>query len=229
MRGERSQSLLVISDGGVASLVACLLNDQPEQVSAWVPPPGAGSIDSPAVPIGQEHRESAREQAELLGLRTLVVSGAVTLGTDRQSKTSGADVLPTPVVLMLAMQEAARVGCDIVLWPVVCGADLDDLVGVAETARLVTRLADLPGRAGSTDSNRLAGSLRMETPLADLSVEQVAALALDLDAPTHLCWWNRVGAGAPAGAIEARATWESALKAAATARGYVPGAAVGSA
>ncbi len=220
MRGERQQSLLVITDGGVASLVACLLNDDPERICAWVPPPGSPSIDSPGISISQEHRESAREQAELLGLRTLVVSGSVTLGADRPAGPGSAESLPPPAVLMLAMQDAARLGCDIVLWPVVCGADLDDLVGVAETARLVTRLMDLPGRAGAATAPRLAGTLRMETPLADLSVEQVAALALDLDAPTHLCWWNRLGAGAPAPAAEARANWESALKAAASARGY---------
>jgi len=86
-------------------------------------------------------------------------------------------------MLMLAVERAAELGCCRVVWPVVCGPDLDGMAVAAETAELVTRLGWIAFPASSP---------RIEAPLADLTPEQVADLLEDMRVPAELL-------GAPVG------------------------------
>lgn len=210
---RETDSVLVISDGGVPALVSCMLAINPEAVVLWTPPVGSAGLDFPRALIGPAHRRAAERQADLLGLR-----GAELAPDLPWPQNAGP---PCAAVLLMATEVAQRLGCSDVIWPVVCGADLDDLAGSAERARLVSRLTMLP-RVHGLEGVGPPDFVRVRTPLADLTAQQVAELALDLDAPTHTCWWRDPGAGTDAGtaAGDARLLWEGALRDASQTRGF---------
>lgn len=228
--------MLIISDGGLPALVSCMLAINPEGVVIWSPPQGSPGLDHPGARIGPQHRAAVERQADLLGLRG-VEFGAPLNWPSEASAAEEDDVhtLPTSALLMLATAEARRLGCDDVVWPVVCGSDLDELASAAERARLVSRLSMLPTHQGKTRSG-VPGLIRIRTPLADLTPLQVAELALDLDAPIQTCWWQpgvrpatlaeapgADGANAsqvPVWVGDSRLLWEGALRDAATTRGH---------
>lgn len=225
--------MLIISDGGLPALVSCMLAINPEAVAVWVPPQDAPGLDHPAARIGSLHRAAVERQADLLGLRGVGAAPALQWPAEADSG-SEPDLhsLPTSAMLMLAVSEARRLGCSDLVWPVVCGADLDELATAAERARLVSRLSMLPTHQGRSRSGA-PGLIRVRTPLADLTPQQVAELALDLDAPVQTCWWQLAGkagsmtdsaAGTPPQAPvwvgDSRLLWEGALRDAATTRGH---------
>lgn len=203
MRSEPAR-LLVISDAGLPALVTSMLWPEPEAVSLWVPPLGAPLLDSPALTVSERHVRAAEAQADLLGL-----SGAVRCD-------AAWDDRPMPVsrLLMLACGHAAATGADTVVWPAVCGADLEALAEVSDRARLV-------GRLWTLDSSGRTPSVR--TPLADLTAREVADLALDLDAPLEALWWRMPPDPIEADADETdlRLHWEGAVREAARAAGFV--------
>lgn len=209
------ENVLVICDGGLPALVCCLLAVAPEAVVAWLPPLGSPGIDHPSAEIGPDHRLAVEAQADLLGLRG--VEAASLSGWEEGG-------LPTTAMLLLASQAAARLGCSEVIWPIVCGGDLDELASACDRARILTQLATLPPQQGRA-RGQAGPEVRVRVPLADLTPQQVAELALDLDGPVHSCWWRR-GASAsgterqPIWVGEARLLWEGALRDAARARGY---------
>ncbi len=217
MRPEQ-ENVLVICDGGIPSLVCCMLALNPEAVVAWLAPAGSEGVDhSPVALIGAPRRSAVEAQADLLGLRGVEIAPMMVWDGDD---------FPTIPMLLLATQVAARLGCSDVVWPIVSGPNLDELASATEQARLVSRLTMLPPIRGQARSGR--GSLiRVHTPLADLTPQQVAELALDLDAPVNTCWWRRAGdhskgepGSLPAWVGEARLLWEGALKDAAISRGH---------
>ncbi len=205
MADQTDQGILIISDGGIASLVASLMAHASEEVALWVPPQGMPTIDAPDALIGPEHRQAAEAQADLLGLRGI--------DTAQQMPAIFGPQAPMSLILMMACQCAARVGLSAVVWPVVCGERGEDLAAAVELARLVERLGSVPGRCESPWPG-----VELNLPLADLSPIQVAELALDLDAPVQTCWWW--GDGGDGWDIEARNTWEQALKQVSETRGY---------
>lgn len=233
---REQDSVLIISDGGLPALVSCMLAINPEAVAIWVPPEGSPGLDHPAARIGSQHRAAVERQADLLGLRGVDLGAPLNWPLESDSDgESDVHILPTSALLLLAVTEARRLGCSDVVWPVVCGADLDELATAAERARLVSRLSMLPAQQGKTRSGA-PGLIRIRTPLADLTPQQVAELALDLDAPIQTCWWQP---GAPAGSMsegrkpgeaaapeapvwvgDSRLLWEGALRDAAVSRGH---------
>lgn len=229
---REQDSVLIISDGGLPALVSCMLAINPEAVAVWVPPIGAAGLDHAAARIGPQHRAAAERQADLLGLRGVEVSAPMPWPSEGDADHQADQAaVPTSAILLLATAEARRLGCSDLIWPVVCGGDLDELASAAERARLVSRLSMLPGHQGRSRSG-VPGLIRIRTPLADLTPQQVAELALDLDAPTQTCWWQpgaQTNAPAEAGSSaggppvwvgDSRLLWEGALRDAAATRGH---------
>lgn len=230
--GEKS---LVISDGGVGSLVACLLGDDPSGLVAWLPPLSSPGVDVGGALIGATHRQAVEEQSALLGLERVELARPIAWG-EAGADADGRGGVPLPVAslmprasqLLLAAEDALRLGCATVIWPVVCGEDLEAMFAAEELAALTGRLAGLTiGPGGGGIPRRARGwdlAPRIEIPLADLTVEQVCDLALDLDAPVDRCWWQRRTAESERWAIEARLTWEPSLRRMAEHRGLRLGA-----
>ena len=233
---REQDSVLIISDGGLPALVSCMLAINPEGVVIWSPPQGSPGLDHPAARIGPQHRAAVERQADLLGLRGVEFGAPLNWPAEAESPEDGdLHTLPTSALLMMAAEEARRLGCSDVVWPVVCGADLDELATAAERARLVSRLTMLPPHQGRTRAG-VPGLIRIRTPLADLTPLQVAELALDLDAPVQTCWWQPGARSAPAGESQgfgepasaqvpvwvgdSRLLWEGSLRDAAATRGH---------
>lgn len=93
-------------------------------------------------------------------------------------------------LLVAAAHAALALNLDRVIWPIQPGGatsdawpDLDAVGSAVDRAMLVARLV------GLTASDRGMLEFAIETPLVDLSDEQVADLAVDLAVPVELCWW----------------------------------------
>ena len=219
---------MVLCDGGIASLVAMFMLDERDSVLAWTLPAGTPSLDSPGVLVTAAHAQIAQRHADLAGLRrTLAPTSTISLGTDSEG---GAHPLPWAVVLLMACRDAARLGCERVIWPIVAGEEPDALHAADQMAQLVSRLSWLPSldhrpsttsRTGSGDD---ACTPVIHIPLADLQFPQVADLALDLDVPSGSCWWNHPEEGESPidakAATRARGLWMPLLEAAGRLRGY---------
>lgn len=181
-----SELTLIIHDGGLPGLVAAMLAPESASVVAWIPPSGsrlrAHDLDDAQVV------DAVARQGERLGWRETLLAG-------EPRRTPGSP-LSLSHDLLSAVAIAASRGCSTVVWPVVCGADLDALYEVAERAQAITRLAwlDLPG--GPEDGPGSVPAIVIQTPFADLTAAQLAEMAEDLGAPVSLC---------PDGAIEAMA------------------------
>lgn len=201
MSADQFDSTLVISDGGIASLVAAVLARPAESTALWIPPDGTAGFDVGDAPIGAPNREAARVQADLLGLRGVV----------SDEKGRHGPVEPCQM-LQAACRAAAQLSIGRVAWPIVCGAALADLSAAAELARLIERLGAVPGRFGAG-----WGQIELVLPVADLGPDQIAELALDQDAPVQACWWWDASDGV---ALDARERWGGALQRVADERGY---------
>lgn len=163
------RTVLVINDGSLAALVVSMMERETGGVVAWVPPPGSAlSQDAPENP---RSADLVREQAALLGYAQVRM-------VDGEPLAEGDDAgLETSLLLMSAVADAARLGCERVVWPVVCGADLEMMQRASERASLVSRLAWLE------EHTSLSGVGAVTTPLVDLTHGQVEEMACDLDAP----------------------------------------------
>lgn len=204
---------LVISDGGVGSLVALsahfALPDRdrsPIGVVAW----GFDSDEADA------RARAVAEQARAVGATIVDVPAAAP--ADREAV--GNRVTRRLVEVALA---ARAMGVRRVVWPAHAGADhadgggggvLDRMAAIIDRAALVSRLVSLDDeRAGNVgvdarDAGRGVG-VEITTPHADLSDREMAELMLDLDAPVWTCWWAR-GGGAKA-SLE-REHWRGVLR-----------------
>lgn len=157
---DKSERVLVLYDGSPACVACCAIAPESRTVVLWAPP-GSGAVAVRAM----EH------QARLMDLGPTCDADA---GAD-PGGFSGA--LGETRLLLAAMERAVGLGCGRVVWPVVCGPDLDAMTSAAEIAELVTRLGWIAFPNAS---------VRVETPLSDLTPAQVADLLEDLRAPGEL-------------------------------------------
>lgn len=161
---------LVISDAGLASTVAALLEAERCPPMLWVPPSSAGLMP----PIGHDHEavlEAARRQSDLQGFAGVIDAGAA------GSSLTGVGRLSRPIALLEALRAAMEHACARIVWPVACGSDLDEISTCAERALLVTRLAWL-------EEGSLTGPApEIDTPLIDLTTRALHEMARDLDTP----------------------------------------------
>lgn len=199
-----SRDALVIFDGSLGSLCAAWATGiiASARVVAWVPP--AVAADAHAEPIARQLAEACRGEfvhgspvewpgppevtAALAQTGTLLAAGlaAIQLGLSRAIWPIHHGQAPTPPS---TSARTARVGAppaDLAVGPVAASFD---------RALLVSRLLSTDAGAISLAA-AAAGGVRIETPYLELSTEQLADLAMDMDVPTALL--SRVGV-APAG------------------------------
>lgn len=180
-----AEPILIIHDGGLPALVACLMVPDFSDVIAWVPPAGSSLRG-----VGADHiAQSAfvRQQADLLGFgRVLTPAGPGETDAD-----AGAHrVFEQPRTLLRAAADATALGCRRWVWPIVAGDRAQDLLEFSERAALINRLLWLAEAARTTDPGAAPSPPRLETPFIDLTPAQVADAARDLDAPLAACWWT---------------------------------------
>lgn len=210
-----AEPILVINDGSLPALVACLMARDLERVTAWVPPSGSSLRG-----VGADEPSQASlvtQQADLLAFERVVVAPALARPVPERW-------IEQPQSLLAAMNTARTLGCARVVWPVVAGDRLADMLEFSERAALINRLSWLgeAERASTAERSASAGTtppattpaesgrtpaaqpssfpvvpspahpFRLETPFIDLTPAQVAEIARDLDAPLQACWWTEL-------------------------------------
>lgn len=197
-----TETTLVITDGGPASLLACWaegvcrpavgadsaarLAASRQGVAAWAP----SSIGVPAAAAIDRFAEVCHLTRVL---RTPIAGDAGGRHADLPAKLRTG--LAASELLMAACIEALRHNIHRVIWPIQLGGpniptdqiNLDELDLVADAfdrALLCARLLAID--AGPR-------GLLIETPYIDFTDAQLMDLAADMDAPVNLAWWCRVG------------------------------------
>lgn len=209
--------VLVLADGGLAGLVA--IAAAREAVSAYHTPLPAGQ-ETPRPMVMFVPRDANQTDLRVGAVRVQaqrydveVVSAP--LGVGGLNIQNGDSGLADSISLSLAAGLATAAGYPEVIWPVSFGhpgepddVELDGLARAVDRAALATRLAAL-----DSDEHGVP-SIRIKTPLADLSARQLAEVALDLNVPIELCWWWKaaelaggMASGATSVAIEQRHQW----------------------
>jgi hypothetical protein len=199
-------SLILIDDGGVASLAASCLCADPRRVTPAIAAGRAAGAKS--------RGEAVRRRADLLGFAqpiTLPAGPAKTAEGDKETDPS--DPALTTDLLLRAGHEAIRLGVSRVVWPVHCATDLAAMDRELARARLVERLVNLDAPPAEGRGAHEPAVL-FETPLLDLTDRQIAELAADLDAPLDVCWWCQKDGPAPCGRCAGCRRWEPQLTAA---------------
>lgn len=186
-----SGPVIVIDDGGVASLVVCCLCTDPARV---VPLIASGQGES-----APSRADAVRRRRELLGLAEPITLTYPATDDPPPERVAATDLL------LRAGREALRTGVSRVVWPIHAGADLAEMERELERVRLIERLVNLDAPAGGEPA------VRIETPLLDLTDGQIAELAADLDAPLDVCWWCRKNGPAPCGRCGGCLRWEAVL------------------
>jgi len=182
---------LLIDDAGPAALVASLLEPDPGRVRLWCIQGG---------PAQSRRLNASRRRAALLGLEGVDVAGGPI--PDADERTTGIESART---LLAAAARAVETDRARILWPVALGDDLSQMAAAADRVRAVERLLDL-----ETDPTR--APIRFDLPLLDLTLDQVADLAIDLDAPGEGAWWCKHDGEGPCGACSACESWQAALQ-----------------
>lgn len=200
------RSVMVVSDGGLTSLLACALAREAAttgQTTVTKRPPGVLFA-----PEGNETNLTRRQAVERHA-RLYQLASPDQLGELRGPGAHGLGQAET-LRLVNAAYFAARHDFEIVVWPVQLGGEPGDVERVgraADRALLVTRLVSLDaeehGRPG----------IRVETPFVDLSDRQVIELAMDLNVPVDACWWWSDATGARGAEAEReRARWTAVMR-----------------
>lgn len=189
---------VIISDGGVESLLACAMAHEQQQLS------GSDSSEASVLLPGWW------EWTEEIDLMISAVDPAVV----RQAGVYGLDIFPNQSVyppddhrvlsecsigsiqsriLVEAAQTALRAGIRKVVWPIrlmrpESDQGVDQLV---EQIGITIDRAILASRLASLDADEGTGvDVVIETPFVDLSNAQLADLASDLAIPLETCWWH---------------------------------------
>ncbi len=210
---DQPDRILVIVDGSLNSLVGLALAEQNGRAVAWVPPVGADIGDGP---IGKHHLASVRVQLDRLNIEQVVFPPDDTATPSELGERALGINTSVSLALVRASHDAFQLRCRSILWPACAGHSLDDAFKLTEIASLVSRLValDQPGTPKDID-------LAVRTPLADMTREQVADLAYDLDVPTECCWAMRTHADLLSPTmVECQKQWQDAIVLAAKMRGW---------
>lgn len=199
---------LVLDGGGLAGLLACAAHPSPDRLTLWRPAPLSEADPAREGLIA----EAIRKRAEAYGVGEVLVGETVSPGPLRSTR-----------VLLAACEEALRLGCASVLWPVHHGEDTRTMCAEADRARLLGLLVGVDASGGQ------ARTPALDTPYLDMTLHQIADLAVDSDVPLTPGWWVEADAGGVEEAIRQariRRGWSS-LPAPAPAPAPVPGSAPG--
>ncbi len=187
---------LVISDGSLAALVATAMvseqlaaagNSSPDELGGIV----IGSPSSATEPGWSACERAAGRQADIYGL------GFVPPDAAMRARVEAGAALPAgaleSLILTDAAYNAAMHGCERVIWPVQAPTvdgepDLTSVARFVDRATLVSRLAGLDAERPEW-SGLSVREVRIDTPLVDLTDDQLADLALDMRVPADSCWW----------------------------------------
>ncbi len=188
---------LIINNGTLPGLVACW-SAGVVRPAATKPGGGSGGGVGPVAwfplddkPARERRRAAVARQVELCALTGMSDKATVRFDLPAHSNLHQAIAAGarTDAMLLSATIEAAALGLSRVIWPVHLGGtrevDTDALADVCDRALLIAQLAGL-------DRSRLGasgGTIRIETPYADLTDAQLMDLALDMDTPLHAAWW----------------------------------------
>lgn len=178
---ERSERVLIIDEGGLEGLLACLIAPTPSLATALFPQTGR------AAPAGR--LECVRRHTELLEMDGVLLGepgGSVDLTS----------------FLLSAGRAAIEAEASRLVWPLFVGDDTQAIAREFERARLVGELLCL---------DRSEARLTIETPFLDLDDRQLADLATDLDAPPGFWWPCDREGEAPCADCEGCRRWEEAF------------------
>lgn len=201
------QRALILSDGGITSLLAAATARE----WASIPPRKGSKPIQDAIVLPRPHLPPARQravelQAEFFGFE-LLVPILESIGV----QTSAGEMRTRE--LLSATYAAARHACDTMIWPLQAARDhepdLDLIAKAADRAVLVSRLVSIDG------DQHAFPFIALETPYIDLQDTQIAELAVDLNVPLRLCWWN-VAASDDSEAADERERWEQLMRLPAT-------------
>lgn len=213
---ETQARTLVISDGGVGSVVACAAareavfaaasagaskasQDRHGARDAGASAGGvtASAAQRPLVFVGHlpAHSAAARRRAIERQCAALDLELVESLPSDAVPDDAPAGERATRVLIGAAFG-AARRGAGSVVWPVHffngSDVDLDGVADAIDRALLVTRLMGVDAQPG----------VRVEVPYADFTDRQLVELAVDLGTPLGTCWWWHAQLGTPEGGRE---------------------------
>lgn len=144
--------------------------------------------------------QAVKRQVDLLGLDSLITPG----GADNSTGERQAGPFQSTWMLLQAASAAASRGCGRVLWPIRSGEDLDAGAEAADRALLISRLISIDSAAGENP-------VRIETPLLDLTLDQLLELAREQDAPLEASWWCQRDGSTPCGGCSACTLWRTAI------------------
>lgn len=180
-----NEQILVISDGSLASLLACLIAesevggaegpaaaDARLPVAIWLAPPDASLFHHVVAPAVV--RQFVEHQIEALSLGELIEPRLDEIGPLAASR-----------ALLRAAEDAMCRGARRVIWPCAWGEDLSAVHAASERALAIGQLAGLDGGMGLE-----ADGPSIETPFLDCTPQMLLHLADDLDAPLGSCWLN---------------------------------------
>jgi hypothetical protein len=209
---------LILSDGSVPSLLACVAIREELASSESASAGGGGGgvargtstqgptpvvVPFPFRSFGDPARLSRiAEQASFLALEfvaepPVTVEGLEVDGGEREAHE-----------LIAAGYLAASLGCERVVWPVSAG--LGEALNVERIAEIADR-ALLASKLVALDRAVKCPAFNIVTPYVDYTDVQIAECALDLDVPVDDVWWHSV-AGDEAEADRRR--WGPALRSA---------------
>ncbi len=202
----------ILSDGSLASLVACAMLQESLTASDAAPDSGGLVIAMPEGDSSGTRADAARLQAQAYGLPfTELARDPLEVRDPRDSHIERSTAVTRGELqtrlLLSAVYTAARARCETILWPVApstpAGIDLDAVAAVADRALLIARLVALDAK-----DHGLPG-LTIAVPFIDLTDRQIADLAVDMAVPIETCWWNRFAGPV---AVEERKRWTAALR-----------------
>jgi hypothetical protein len=207
---QKVSDALIVSDGGLASLVAVWrevvraghdraamppvrVKEELEAVVSGRKASGPAVWTAPG--IGGHQALAARRQAELAGFELLDTQPAL--------RAAEGHLLTENALLLSACSLAIDHGLSRVVWPRHLGGEAGDrAIDAYDRANVISHLSaiDLPRHGGP-------GEIRVEVPLLELSDVELLDLALDLDAPVPrpvqgaaafntgvgACWWCEGG------------------------------------
>lgn len=176
---ERKTHLVVLHNGGLRSLVASalLLSDDPPPRLTFV------HIDD-----GREARGTrkafVRKQAQALGVTRVTELSAPHLfghGYGRSPDGGPLGMLTRPQLLLAAVAEAKHQQAEAVIWPISSNGDIQQVALATEQAVLCQHLAE-------AEVDEASQTPRIETPLAEMTDQQVIELGGQLGVDWRLAW-----------------------------------------
>ncbi len=190
-----SEPCLLITDAGLASLVlTAMASEQPaadnQQKTTLYPGWWTSQSDMdlriPAIDRAVEM------QADLLSLTVIRDHAGYPEESPSRGQQSSLGVHQTRMLLDAATL-AIQLGIKRVIWPIQADETDDPALHLDQIATAIDR-ALLTARLATLDAPDQGGvEVTIETPLIDLSNQQISDLAADLNVPISSCWWINTG------------------------------------